>query len=59
MGRSDQKGMALLPSAVEMLPIHQLWGPNSLRKTTVSAIKVAIVWTHHEAKGIGQTQADV
>lgn len=35
-------GMALLPSAVEKLPTHQLWGPNCpSRRTPKSAIKVA------------------
>ena len=42
-GRVGAVGMALLPSAVEMLPTHQLWGPSSPRRITVPPIKAALL----------------
>lgn len=36
-------GMALLPSAVERLPTHQLWGPNAPWRRIESGTKVAVL----------------
>ena len=43
LGGLGQMGMALLPSAVEMLPTHLLWGPSSPRRITVPPTKVALL----------------